>query len=507
MFFVSRGLAVTALLVSLGFNGLSAADEPAKLTSRPATDEQNQSAQRDAAAPARPNLIWIMADDLGFAELGCYGQQEIATPHLDRMAAEGMRFTRFYAGATVCAPSRCVLMTGLHQGHARVRGNGGPQIAMEGVTLQPDDVTVAKLLASAGYETIHVGKWGLGDVGAMQAGLPTRQGFQSFFGYLEHVHAHNHFPDFLYRNEDRVPLPNIIHRMGKPGAGYATSPLEYADDRFADEAIRFVQSFHEAPFFLYWSMVVPHANNERKRALGNGAEVPSNAEYAGRPWDEATKGHAAMISRMDGYVGRLLQALRDSGKSRSTLVVFTSDNGPHDESGHRIDQFKPTGPLRGIKRSLTDGGIRVPMIAWWPETIIGGTTTEHAAYFGDWMATACELAGAKLPEDRDSISFVPTLCGQGASQPKHPFLYWEFHEGGFQQATLYEQRWKAIRSGGLTKPLTLYDQQTDPGETIDVASQFPDVIATIEQYLVAARTPSPHWEPKWPTPKTQGAGR
>jgi len=447
-------------------------------------------------AAERPNLIWIMADDLGYGELGCYGQKVIATPHLDRMAKSGLRFTQFYAGATVCAPSRSVLMTGQHHGHTRVRGNSG-QANPVAQSLRADDVTVAKVLQQAGYRTALIGKWGLGDVGAAESGLPRKQGFDEFFGYLNQHHAHNHFPSFLWRNEERVALPNKITPIGEHGAGYPTQAVQFADDLFADAAIKFVADNKAKPFFLYWSMVVPHANNERARDLKNGAQVPDFGPYADRDWPETDKGHAAMISRLDGYVGRMLTALREQGLDKNTLVFFTSDNGPHNESRHDLTRFQPSGPFTGLKRSLTDGGIRVPAIAWWPGHIAEGTESAHVAYFGDWMATAAELAGAKPPNDCDSLSFVPTLLGKTDAQTKHEFLYWEFHEGGFKQAALYLGRWKGIRTGSADASIVLFDQQTDLAEKTNVAEKHPEIARKIEAYLASARRPSQDWQPQW----------
>jgi arylsulfatase A-like enzyme len=454
-------------------------------------------ASANQATPNRPNLIWIMADDLGYGDLGCYGQQVITTPNLDRMAQQGMRFTQFYAGATVCAPSRSVLMTGQHHGRTRVRGNAGASNP-SAQALRLDDITIARVLQQSGYRTALVGKWGLGDVGPAESGLPRKHGFDEFFGYLNQRHAHNHFPDFLYRNEQIVTLPNVVTPVGGDGAGYATQAIQFADDLFADEAIQFVTENREQPFFLYWSMVIPHANNERTRELKNGAQVPDFGPYADRDWPDPDKGQAAMISRLDGYVGRMLTTLREQGLAENTLVLFTSDNGPHNESNHNLTRFQPSGPLSGIKRSLTDGGIRVPMIAWWPGHVPEGTEATHVAYFGDWMATAAELAGAKTPEGCDSISFAPTLLGQPTErQPEHEFLYWEFHEGGFKQAALYQGRWKGIRSGATDATVTLYDQQTDMAEQNNVAAMHPDIASKIGDYLKSARLDSPDWHPKW----------
>lgn len=443
-------------------------------------------------AAEKPNLIWVMADDLGYGDLGCYGQKVILTPQLDRMAKEGLRFTHFYAGATVCAPSRSVLMTGQHQGRTRVRGNAGAGNPLA-QALRSEDVTVARVLQDAGYRTALVGKWGLGDVGAAESGLPRKQGFDSFFGYLNQRHAHNHFPDFLWRNEQRVALPNVVAPVGGDGAGYAIDAKVFADDLFADEALKFVADNRDRPFFLYWSMVTPHANNERTRELKNGAHVPDYGPYADKDWPDSDKGHAAMITRLDGYVGRQLDELKRLGLAEKTLVIFTSDNGPHNESNHNLARFQPSGPLSGIKRSLTDGGIRVPCISWWPGKVKAGHETDHVAYFGDWMATAAELAGVNVPDGCDSISFVPTLLGKPDEQQKHEYLYWEFHERGFSQAALYQGRWKAIRERSPTAPLALYDLQTDIAEKTNVAAQHPDLVARLDKYLKTARSESPDW--------------
>ncbi len=453
-----------------------------------------------AGEPLRPNLIWVMADDLGYGELGCYGQKVIQTPQLDRMAREGMRFTQFYAGATVCAPSRSVLMTGQHQGHTRVRGNAGKTNPLA-QALRAGDITVAGVLQKAGYHTALIGKWGLGDVGAADDGLPRKHGFDEFFGYLNQHHAHNHFPDFLWRNETRFLLPNIVTPVGGEGGGYAVEGKVYADDLFEDESLKFLAGPHNKPFFLYWSMVVPHANNEQNRALKNGTEVPDLGPYKDKDWPAPDRGQAAMVTRMDSYIGRLMEELKRLKLAENTLVIFTSDNGPHDEAGHDLKRFEPSGPFNGTKRALTDGGIRVPFIAWWPGKIAAGSESKHIAYFGDWMATACELAGTPLPRDRDSVSFVPSLLVQPDKQQKHEFLYWEFHEGGFSQAALYQGRWKGIRGGKAGGPvLVLYDLETDTGEKTNVAAGHPDIVAKLSAYLDTARSEAPEWPAKRTNP-------
>ena len=452
-------------------------------------------------ASTKPNLIWIMADDLGYADLGCYGQKVIQTPNLDRMAKEGMRFTHFYSGATVCAPSRSVLMTGQHHGRTRVRGNAG-QTNPAAQALTADDTTVARMLQQVGYKTALIGKWGLGDIGAAESGLPRKQGFDYFYGYLNQHHAHNHFPDFLWRNETKEPLSNICKPVGEAGGGIATTPVHFADDLFAEDAIKFVRESRAAPFFLYWSMVVPHANNERTKELKDGAEVPDYGPYAGKDWPNPDKGQAAMITRLDGYVGKMLEELKRLGLDKNTLVLFTSDNGPHNESNHDLKRFEPAGPLSGIKRSLTDGGIRVPFIAWWPGMVKSGAESDHVAGFVDWMGTAAELAEAKPPANIDSISFAPTLFGKG-EQAKHEFLYWEFHEGGFKQAALYQGRWKGIRAGGPDAPAALFDQKEDIAEKTDVAAKRPDIAEKIGAYLKTARIDSENWRPVWKAQKKE----
>jgi arylsulfatase A-like enzyme len=446
-------------------------------------------------AAQKPNLIWLMADDLGYAEVGCYGQKEIQTPQLDRMASEGLRFTQFYAGATVCAPSRSVLMTGQHHGRTRVRGNAGAKNPLA-QALRPQDFTVAKALQDAGYTTALIGKWGLGDVGPAETGLPRKQGFDYFFGYLNQHHAHNHFPDYLWRNEEKIALPNKVTPVGDQGGGYAEDGILYADDLITDEALKFIANNQDRPFFLYWSPVIPHANNERNRAIKDGAHVPDYGPYANKDWPPQDKGHAAMITRLDSYVGRLLDHLNQLGLAENTLVIFTSDNGPHNESSHNLKRFQPSGPFRGIKRSLTDGGIRVPTIAWWPGKVKAGAVSDHVGYFGDWFATAMQLAGATAPDGLDSISFVPALIGNADAQEQHEFLYWEFHESGFTQAALYQGRWKGIRHKTISAPIDLYDLGNDISESTNVAAQHPDIVDKLDAYLKTARSDSPDWPAK-----------
>lgn len=447
-------------------------------------------AQAVSSKRAKPNLILIVADDLGYGDLGCYGQQKILTPHLDRLAAEGIRFTQFYAGSTVCAPSRSVLMTGQHTGHTTVRGNA-PANRAAAQSLRAEDVTLAEVLRQAGYRTALIGKWGLGVPDG--EGHPNRQGFDYFYGFLSQVHAHNHYPDYLWRNAERIALPNGVVPVGTEGAGYATNRVAYANDLFADEALAYVADHRTAPFFLCLTLTLPHANNERFAPLKDGQEVPDYGPYAGNDWRAPLKGTAAMITRMDGYVGRLIALLKELQLDESTVVAFTSDNGPHQEGGNDPAFFQSSGPYRGIKRALTDGGIRVPLVVRWPGHIAPGQTTPHVAYFGDFMATFAELAGARAPREVDSVSFAPTLLGNASRQPAHECLYWEFFEGGFKQAVLVDQRWKALRLQGPSGPLELYDLKADPAEQHNLAASHPDQLVRAVRLMDKSRRDSPLW--------------
>lgn len=442
----------------------------------------------------RPNLIFILADDLGYGDLGCFGQQVIKTPRLDQMAAEGMRLTQFYAGNTVCAPSRSVLMTGKHMGHTHVRGNaGGDDMLIQ--SLRKEDLTVAEVLQSAGYSTALIGKWGLGELD--QPGTPLQKGFDRFFGYLNQVHAHNYYPEFVWNNGQKMPLRNVVKRntrsYGGFTGGYATKRVDYTHDLYVEEARDFILGNKEGPFFLYLPLTIPHANNEGTKMTGDGAEVPDYGIYADLDWPNQDKGQAAMITRMDGDVGRILDLLKETGIAKDTLVIFTSDNGPHNEAGHDLSRFNPSGPLRGTKRALYEGGIRVPTIAWWPETITAGSTSDHISYFGDLMSTAADLANAKAPDDIDSISFLPALKGKMDQQEQHEYLYWEFYEQGSRQAVRFGN-WKAIRTPMRTGTIELFDLGEDIGEANDVAADHPNLVEQAARMMDDAHTPHRSWK-------------
>jgi arylsulfatase A-like enzyme len=420
--------------------------------------------------PDRPNILFILADDLGYGDLGCYGQKVIQTPNIDRFAAESTRFTDCYSGSTVCAPSRCCLMTGLHTGHAYVRGN-------QRIPLPSNEETVAEVLREAGYATGIIGKWGLGEPGT--SGIPNRQGFDYWFGYLNQAKAHNYYPEYLWRNEEKVILAG--NQEGRK--------TEYSHDLFTKEALDFVTRHSKRPFFLYLPYTLPHANNELGQATGNGMEIPSDEPYSKKEWPQPQRNHAAMITRLDRDVGKLMALLKKLGIEENTVVFFSSDNGPHREGGAKPEFFNSSGPLRGIKRDLYEGGIRVPMIVRWPGKIQAGSVSDQAWAFWDFLPTAAEIVGAKPRQGIDGISMLPALLGK--TQRNHEFLYWEFHERGPLQAVRMGD-WKAVH---FKKPgrLELYNLKSDLGEQKDVAKQHPDVVARIKEYLKTARTESEHW--------------
>jgi arylsulfatase A-like enzyme len=447
------------------------------------------------AAETRPNIVMILADDLGYGDLGCYGQKRIQTPRIDRMAKEGVRFTDFYAGCTVCAPSRCVLMTGYHTGHAHIRGNAGrerPEIQI----LRDQDLTAAEVLKKAGYATALCGKWGLGDEGTV--GTPNKQGFDYFFGYLNQGHAHNYYPAFLFKNEDRFPLKNVVPGEGRFGSGVATQKVEYSADLITAEALKWIEEHREQQFFLYYTPTIPHANNEGKN---DGMEVPDLGQYANTDWPANQKAHAAMISRLDADVGKLLDLLKKLGLDEKTLVLFSSDNGPHQEGGNDPQFNDSNGPLQGIKRDLTEGGIRVPFIARWPGQIAAGTTSAFAGGFQDFLPTAAELvgAGSSVPSDCDGLSIVPTLHGTREKQKQHELLFWTFYERGGGRASR-SGNWKAIQQP-LNSPVRLYNLAKDIGEEYNLAAEQPAVVADLTKKMDAAYVPHENW--KFPQP---GAG-
>jgi arylsulfatase len=440
-----------------------------------------------ASAADRPNVVFILADDLGWGDLGCYGQTKIRTPSIDKLAAEGMRFTQAYAGNAVCAPSRCCLMTGLHPGHAYVRDNRPwkPAVQWSGqVPILEDTVTLPKLLKAKGYATGAMGKWGLGS--PENTGDPAKHGIDHFFGYYCQAHAHNHYPQYVYRNGKKVELDG--------NDGSATGK-QYTQDLFEAEALRFVRDHKDGPFFLYLPFTVPHLalqvpDDSLAEYKGKFEETPYRGKQY-QPHDTPRAAYAAMVTRMDRSVGRILDLLKELKLDEDTLVLFSSDNGAIDAfAGTDARFFRSIGELRGMKGSLYEGGIRVPLIARWPGRIKPGTTSGLPTAFWDLLPTLCDVAGANVPKDIDGISFLPTLLGHDG-QRVHEFLYWEFPGYGGQQA-VRSGKWKAVRQG-LAKGIgavELYDLEADPSEQKDVAAAHADIVKRLVKVMKEQHTRS-----------------
>ena len=426
----------------------------------------------DVSGAEPPNLIYIMVDDLGYGDLGCFGQRQIKTPNLDQLAREGLRLTSYYAANTVCRPSRLALWTGRHAGHTAIDSNR-PYV------FQESDVTVAELLKQAGYVTGGIGKWAMGGVGT--TGHPNQNGFDFWMGYLDQGAAHNYYPTHLWRNTQKFPLAgNVIGDFPNGRGRVSSQRVTYSHDVMTEQMFGFIRKHYQQPFLLHVHWTIPHANNEGGRVTKDGMEVPDYGIYAERDWPQVEKGQAAMITRMDGDVGRLIALLKELQIDDRTLVMFTSDNGPHAEGGHQHEYFDANGPLRGYKRDLYEGGIRVPTIAWWPGRIKPGVTSDEPLAGYDWLPTACELAGIDAPAGIDGISYVPTL--EGKSQPSHDYLFWS-----------YGQK-KAVRKGAMkavqlapNRPLELYDLANDIGETMNLADRYPEVVAEMQRIIATAQ--------------------
>jgi arylsulfatase A-like enzyme len=450
-------------------------------------------------ASAAPNVVYMLADDLGYGELGCYGQRKIRTPNIDSLAADGMRFTRHYSGAPVCAPSRCVLMTGRHLAHAEIRGN--KPVRPEGQwPISAGLVTLAEVFRSAGYATGAFGKWGLGPVGS--SGDPNTQGFDVFFGYNCQRVAHSYYPPHLWRNDEQVPLNDPAvpgHYRAKDDEQIDFSVFigrAYAPDRMLEEAIAFVRAHRDERFFLYLPFIQPHVAMQPKQEFVDRYPDEWDTEpYRGNrgyvPHPRPRAGYAAMISELDAQVGAILATLDELELTRRTLVMFSSDNGPtHDVGGVDTEFFDSAGGLRGRKGSVYEGGLRVPMLARWPGRIAAGTVTEHVSAFQDVMPTVCELLGVDVPDGCDGVSFLPALLGR-EPQPEHEFLVWEFPEYGGQQAVLLGS-FKGVRRD-LQKRVTdwqLYDLATDPDESEDVAAKHPEIVERIDAIMRGERVPN-----------------
>ena len=437
----------------------------------------------------KPNIIFIVVDDLGYADLGCYGGKQIHTPNIDKMAAEGVLFTQAYSGCTVCAPARSVLMTGYHTGHTSVRGNTG------GIPLRDEDVTVAEVLKSADYACGGYGKWGLGDVET--PGVPEKQGFDDFFGYYHQVHAHYYYPDYLWRNSQKIPLPGNANDKRQ----------QYSHNLIFQEMLEFIRENRERPFFCYAPWTPPHGNYEFPN------DDPAWQVYKDKNWSNKEKVVAAMTGMIDRHVGQIFELLKELGLDEKTIVFFCSDNGAAQRFEGTLDS---SGPLRGFKRSMYEGGIRVPMVARWPGRIQAGAVSDLVWDFADVLPTLSELAGVHPPKGLDGVSVAPTLLGEesvGRKQEKRPFFYWEWQHynwakrqdipGKLMQAIRMDD-WKAIRHQS-DEPLELYDLSRDVGEAHDLAGQHPDMIARIEDILKTCRTkPTPQIEPERPEGRRYG---
>ena len=409
------------------------------------------------AQAKRPNIIFIFADDLGYGEIGCYGQQKIETPQIDKMAAAGLRFTRFYSGSTVCAPARTSLLTGMHTGHTLIRGN--LPFAPEGQIPLPEKAkTFANYLQENGYATAAFGKWGLGF--NQNSGDPNKHGFDRFYGYNCQSLAHDYYPPYLWDNHQKVELPN----NGKDSV--------YSAALIHQQALQYIKAAGAEPFFMYLPYTLPHN------------AVPEPLPHAQ---------FAAMISRLDQYVGEIIKAIADKGLAENTLIIFTSDNGPHRENGGDPEFFNSSGEFRGIKRDLYEGGIRVPYVAYWPGKIKPAVNHEPAALW-DMYPTVLELAGIKNKVKTDGLSLVPVLLNKG-KRKQHEYFYWEFHENNGRQAISWKN-WKAIRlnvSTASPSPVELYDISTDPEEKNNLADQYPAIVNKLSGWMRKAHQYNPDW--------------
>ena len=441
-------------------------------------------------AQTRPNIILILADDLGYGDVGYQGQRKIRTPNIDRMATEGVRFTQFYAGTSVCAPSRASLMTGLHTGHTAIRGNRGFQ--PEGQYPLPDSsLTIATVLKDQGYITGAFGKWGLGYPGS--TGTPGKQGFTDFFGYNCQSRAHNYYPDHLWINDQKLELP-----------GNKDKDSVYSADLIHQHALQFLRDHHDHPFFLYLAYTLPHASLQvpddsvYRHYIKQFGETPGIQPfhrvggYVFEPYPHAA--YAAMVSRLDRYVGDILREVKKLGIASNTLILFTSDNGPHQEGGGDPDFFHGSGPFRGIKRDLYEGGIREPFLAVWPGTIKAGSVCNRPAAFWDLFPTFEEVVNTPTTGNIDGYSILPLLKDNRMARV-HDYFYWEFHENGGRQAVRWGN-WKGIRLGVNTDPdppIELYDLSNDPGEKDNVAAQHPDIVQHIRTIMTEAHRPNKDW--------------
>ena len=439
---------------------------------------------------SKPNIVYILADDLGYGSLGCYGSKTFQTPNIDRLAAGGIRFTRHYAGAPVCGPSRCTLTTGLHNGHGQLRRNFLPG---EEINLAAGTQTIASCLKKAGYATAMIGKWGLGL--ADTSGDPLRQGFDTYCGYLCHVLAHNPYPEHLLENGKKIFLGNKVKyspvtHWSKGLGSYATEMKKNSQEVFTEKALDFIASHRDQPFFLYFAPIIPHDNGEAESAEAR-YKMPSYAPYENMPWTENEKGYAANITYLDREVGKLMDQLKSLGLEENTLVIFTSDNG-----ADAPDRFEGTAnaPLRGIKRDVYEGGIRVPHIASWKGSIAPGRVSNHVSAFWDFLPTACDLAGINPEQPTDGISYLPELLGR--TQKKHQSIYFEFYEQGGKQGYI-EGDWKLVQldviKTSLSPVVELFNIRSDPEEKTNLAKDQPQRVKEFQTLMQKCRTSDPNY--------------
>jgi len=459
-----------------------------------------------------PNIIYILADDLGYSELGAYGQSKIKTPNIDKLAKKGMKFTQHYSGSAVCAPSRSSFIEGKHTGHSYVRGNinNGKKGRLRGNHPLPDTRTLGDMFKEQGYATAAIGKWGLG--GIIGTGHPNDHGFDLFYGYLDQIHAHNYYPTYLVKNRNFVELNNPkMHKKHNVSAKDINNPASYSayqgkdfsGDLMADEAINFIDTQAKAnkPFFLYFPTPIPHVAlqlPEQALAKYDGAfeESPYVGDRGYFPHQTPRAAYAGMVTLLDDYVGQMLATLEKHGIADNTLIIFTSDNGPTFNGGADSQFFESAKPFRGLKMDLYEGGIRAPFIAYWQGKIAAGQSSDLISAQYDMMATFADLIGSKANDDTDGISIAPTLLGKGKQQ-QHEYLLWEYPEKGGQQAVRMG-KWKAIRTNiknNANAPIQLFDLSKDINENNDVSVYNPKIIARIKQVL-ADRTPAsvPKWE-------------
>jgi len=440
-----------------------------------------------SAAKQQPNIIYVLLDDAGYGDLSCYGQKKFQTPNIDRLAREGMKFTNHYSGSTVCAPTRSVIMSGLHTGHTPSRGNREIQPVGQ-FPIPAATFTIAEALKKAGYATGAFGKWGLGNPGS--EGDPVHQGFDRFFGYNCQRNAHTYYPTWLFDNLQKIKLNGET----------------YAHDLIMDRAVEWIDNHHKAPFFCFLPVTIPHAAmhvpekyaapfrrkfSEFENKVGR---YGNNKPFAKNPAAQ----FAGMMTALDVGIGRVLESLEKHGIEKNTIVLLSSDNGPHKEGGHMPNYFNSNGGLRGHKRDLYEGGIRCPLLVRWPGTVKAASTTDHISAHWDLFPTFCELAGTEIPQNLDGISFLPTLLGR--KQRQHEHLYWEFFEGGGKRAVRIG-KWKAVQNQvnrkGRDAPIEIYDLESDRAEINNLAAQNPELITRVRKIFKTAHTPSPLWKFKW----------